>query len=280
MRTARVTCDCCCAEVVEDAPENFSRPSGTGCAFAFYPALKRWAIVGAPLRGWDRLVRLGFFARSLFFCLLLAASVGVWGQSSSGTQSGGPPAGNSPPTSSGNSQRPDTSFPTPEPPKPDLSAPRSDRVNARDLGTDLGESSSKDTQVDVEAPENDARAHPKSAEAVAEEAAATGNANAVGEFHPWNPHKAGKDVEVGDYYFKRKNYKAAEDRYREALFYKENDAEATYHLAVCLQKMERPREALEQYRGYLKILPSGPHARAAHDAIDELTAPAKTRAAK
>lgn len=153
-------------------------------------------------------------------------------------------------------------------------------MNASDLGTDLGESSSKDTQVDVDAPENDARAHPKSAEAVAEEAAAAGDANAVGEFHPWNPHKAGKDVEVGDYYFKRKNYKAAEDRYREALFYKENDAEATFHLALCLQKMERPREALEQYQTYLKILPSGPHARAAHEAIGELTAPAKTRAAK
>ncbi len=132
----------------------------------------------------------------------------------------------------------------------------------------------------MDAPENDARAHPKSAEAVADEAAGTGSTNAVGEFHPWNPHKAAKDVEVGDYYFKRKNYKAAEDRYREALFYKENDAEATFHLALCLQKMERPREALEQYETYLKILPSGPHSRAAHDAIEELTAPAKTRAAK
>ena len=204
--------------------------------------------------------------------------MGVWGQSSSGSQPDSSPST----APAGKSQKPDTSFPTPTPApaRPDLSPPRSDRVNAGDLGTDLGESSSKDTQVNVDAPENDARAHPKSAEAVADEAAGTGSTNAVGEFHPWNPHKAGKDVEVGDYYFKRKNYKAAEDRYREALFYKENDAEATFHLALCLQKMERPREALEQYETYLKILPSGPHARAAHDAIDELTAPAKTRAAK
>lgn len=217
---------------------------------------------------------------SFVLFLVVACSVGIWGQSSSGSQPGGPPAGNSQPTSSGNSQKPDTSFPTPAPARPDLSPPRSDRVNASDLGTELGESSSKDTQGDVDAPENDARAHPKSAEAVADEAAATGSTNSVGEFHPWNPHKAGKDVEVGDYYFKRKNYKAAEDRYREALFYKENDAEATFHLALCLQKMERPREALEQYETYLKILPSGPHARAAHEAIEELTASAKARAAK
>jgi len=207
---------------------------------------------------------------SFVLFLVVACSVGIWGQSSSGSQ----------PTSSGNSQKPDTSFPTPAPARPDLSPPRSDRVNASDLGTELGESSSKDTQGDVDAPENDARAHPKSAEAVADEAASTGSTNSVGEFHPWNPHKAGKDVEVGDYYFKRKNYKAAEDRYREALFYKENDAEATFHLALCLQKMERPREALEQYETYLKILPSGPHAPAAHEAIEELTASAKARAAK
>ena len=46
---------------------------------------------------------------------------------------------------------------------------------------------------------------------------APGNGD-VSEFHPWNPHKAAKDIEVGDYYFKeRKNYRAAADRYREAL---------------------------------------------------------------
>ena len=37
------------------------------------------------------------------------------------------------------------------------------------------------------------------------------------EFHTWNPHKAAKDIEVGNFYFKRGNYRAAEDRYREAL---------------------------------------------------------------
>jgi tetratricopeptide (TPR) repeat protein len=153
-------------------------------------------------------------------------------------------------------------------------------VKVDDLGPELGESSSRDTQIDASEPENDARAHPRSAEAVAEEAAANGSASAVGEFRPWDPHKAAKSVEVGDYYFKRKNYKAAEDRYREALVYKENDAEATFHLAVCLQKMERSGEALAQYEGYLKILPYGPHAGEAQKAIEHLTASAKAGAAK
>jgi tetratricopeptide (TPR) repeat protein len=97
----------------------------------------------------------------------------------------------------------------------------------------------------------------------------SGNAG-VNEFHPWNPHKAAKDIEVGDYYFKRKNYRAAEDRYREALFYKDNDAVATFRLAVCLEKMDQPEDASKEYQSYLKIMPHGPQAEEAHKAIDRL----------
>jgi len=96
----------------------------------------------------------------------------------------------------------------------------------------------------------------------------------VSEFHPWDPHKAAKDIEVGDFYFKRKNYRAAEDRYREALFYKDNDATATFRLAVCLEKMGRPDEARKEYESYLKILPYGPQAEEAHKAMERLKDPA------
>jgi len=95
----------------------------------------------------------------------------------------------------------------------------------------------------------------------------------VGEFHPWDPHKAAKDVEVGDFYFRRKNYRAAEDRYREALLYKDNDAVATFRLAVCLEKMDRPGEARQEYENYLKILPHGPEAEQAKKALDRLKRP-------
>ena len=95
----------------------------------------------------------------------------------------------------------------------------------------------------------------------------SGEAN---EVHPWNPHKAAKDIEVGDFYFKRKNYHAAEARYREALVYKSNDAMATFGLARCLDKLGKPDEAREKYESYLKILPQGPHAEEAHKALDRL----------
>jgi Flp pilus assembly protein TadD len=91
------------------------------------------------------------------------------------------------------------------------------------------------------------------------------------QMHPWDPHKAAKDIEVGDYYLKvRKNYRAAEDRYREALYYKENDAVATYGLAVSLEKLNRTEEARQEYETYLKILPEGSEAKNARKALARL----------
>ena len=96
----------------------------------------------------------------------------------------------------------------------------------------------------------------------------------VNEMHPYNPHKADKDVEVGDFYFKMKNYKAAESRYAEALLYKSDDAEATFKLAATREKLGEEEDALAGYQSYLKILPEGPHAKEAKDAIEKLTNPA------
>jgi tetratricopeptide (TPR) repeat protein len=154
-----------------------------------------------------------------------------------------------------------------------LAPPRSDSVNADALDNEPGESSSKDTLIDLSPPADDAKAHPQSSEMLMDVERSSGDAN-VSEFHPWNPHKAAKDVEVGDFYFKRKNYRAAEDRYREALFYKDNDAVATFRLAVCLDKMDQPDEARTQYEAYLKILPYGPQADEAQKAIERLKGPA------
>ena len=153
-----------------------------------------------------------------------------------------------------------------------LAPPRSDSVNAASLGDDAGSSSSKDTQIDLSPPPNDSKEHPKSSDILSDEGSAGGGDTT--EFHPWDPHKAAKDVEVGDYYFKRKNYGGAESRYREALLYKDNDAIATYKLAVCLEKMNRPDDALSEYESYLKILPYGPEAAEAKKAIDRLKSPA------
>src|SRR6516165_7591100 len=75
------------------------------------------------------------------------------------------------------------------------------------------ESSSKQTQIDISAPSGDEK-HP-------------GNSDSeLSEFHPWDPHKAAKCIEVGDWYFKQENYRAAMSRYQEALEWKPKDAKA------------------------------------------------------
>ncbi len=153
-----------------------------------------------------------------------------------------------------------------------MAPPRSDRVQADDLGQGVGESSSKDTQVDLSAPADDAKAHPQSSAALAEAEAAALGSGGITEFHTWDPHKAAKSVEVGDFYFRRKNYRAAEDRYREALRYKDNDAVATIRLAECLEKLGISDDARAEYESYLKILPHGPQASEAQKAIDRLKA--------
>jgi tetratricopeptide (TPR) repeat protein len=155
---------------------------------------------------------------------------------------------------------------------PNLAPPRSDRVQVDDLGPGVGESSSKDTQLDLSPPADDAKVHPQSSAAVAAAEAEALSPGGITELHSWDPHKAAKSVEVGDFYFRRKNYHAAEDRYREALRYKDNDAIATIRLAVCLEKLGVWDDARAEYESYLKILPHGPQAAEAQRAIDRLKA--------
>lgn len=205
--------------------------------------------------------------RSWLLVLLLTVGTALWAQDSSSA-----PSKAQPPDSSPKASRPVAQ-------NPNLAPPRSDTVNIRDLGGDSGDSSSKDTQIDLSPPADDEKTHPKSSE-VLEDVEGTPGSGDVNEMHPWDPHKAAKDVEVGDYYFKRKNYVGAESRYREALYYKDNDAIATYRLAICLEKMGRSDEAIAEFESYLRILPHGPQAEDSRKAIDRLKTPSNTKAAK
>ena len=186
----------------------------------------------------------------MLLALLISGSVAVCAQNSS-----------APDSTSSKSKESSQSTPARS---PNLAPPRSDRVDASTLPDD-GQSSSKSTQIDLTPPADDAKAHPKSSDILMDE----GSAEAA-DTHPWDPHKAAKDIAVGYSSYKNKNYSAAESRYREALYYKDNDAIATYHLALCLEKLDRPGEAREQYGNYLKILPHGPEAENAKKAIERL----------
>ena len=157
---------------------------------------------------------------------------------------------------------------------PQQASPREDKEASAARATE--ESSSRDTRVDLSPPGNDEKSHPLSGAAVSD---AQQSASDVQELHPWDPHKAAKDVEVGDYYFKRKNYKAAVERYKHALIYKQNDAIATFRLAESLDKTGKSGEAITYYQNYLKILPHGPYAGDAQKALARLDPESKASAA-
>jgi tetratricopeptide (TPR) repeat protein len=169
--------------------------------------------------------------RGLLVSVMLACAL-AWGQGA--------------PTAEGKSGPPPPKNPPP---------PRSEPVE------DPNESSSRDSIGDIRDPN---AAPPMSEEG--EEAADSD----VQEMHPWDPHRAEHNVEVGDYLMKRKSYRAAESRYREALEYKPNDAIATFRLAVVLEKMGEREEARQRYEEYLKVLPQGPLAGDAKKALERL----------
>jgi tetratricopeptide (TPR) repeat protein len=183
------------------------------------------------------------------------------------------------PTSPPSQLPPPPSEPGPYGPAGPSSASEPPRAAPPETPSDTpGTSTSKDDKVDISPPANDTKAHPN---------AGMDNPD-IGEFHPFDPHRAAKDVEVGDFYFKQRNYRAAISRYREALLYKPNDAIATFSLADALEKSGNLQEAAQNYRAYLKILPNGPKATDAHKALQRLLAkgaaatkpkPAKTAAA-
>jgi tetratricopeptide (TPR) repeat protein len=99
--------------------------------------------------------------------------------------------------------------------------------------------------------------------------------DSVTELHSWDPHKAMKDVEIGDFYFKRQNYHAALSRYCEALTYKPNDAIATFRIAEALEKSGDVAGAQAYYQAYLKILPAGPFAAQSKKALDRIKSQAE-----
>jgi tetratricopeptide (TPR) repeat protein len=137
--------------------------------------------------------------------------------------------------------------------------PRSDNPQEQQVPPGY-DSSSKSNIGDITPPANDTKDHPES----------TTMNDEVGEFSAWNPMRALKDVEVGDFYAKKGNYAAAESRYREALKFKPHDAVATMRLADTLEKLKRPQEAINFYQDYLRILPNGPDSGKAREGLQRL----------
>jgi tetratricopeptide (TPR) repeat protein len=74
-----------------------------------------------------------------------------------------------------------------------------------------------------------------------------------------------KSTEIGNFYFKRKNYKAAISRFQEAADTDPNYAPAYLGLGKAYEKLGQTQKALESYRKYLDMLPSDKDAENAKD---------------
>jgi tetratricopeptide (TPR) repeat protein len=155
------------------------------------------------------------------------------------------------------------------PPRSDAPAPAASpsRQKAQAPPRSEQESSSKDSITDLSPPPEDIERHPEDYPDW-DSAPPTD----VQEMSPYNPHRAAKDIEVGDYYFSRGNLKGAALRFRDALMYKPKDPEATFKLARTLEKMGEKPEAASLFRQYGRLAPGGPFAEAAAKGFERLRA--------
>lgn len=141
-----------------------------------------------------------------------------------------------------------------KPPQPEAT-PQS---QPQPIEEDRGESSSKDSQIDL-------NARPL--------APAGGSRKVIDpNSYPFDPHRAAKDVEVGNYYLKQKNYRAALERFHDALLYNPNDAVALYGQAVTQERLNLFSQAYKSYSRYLEVLPHGPMAKESQEGLKRMGA--------
>ena len=73
-----------------------------------------------------------------------------------------------------------------------------------------------------------------------------------------NPMLAEENLEIGNFYYKRKNYKAAIQRYLEALEYQPNLIKAFEALARAYEKNDEIDKAINTYKDFLEKYPDSP----------------------
>ena len=195
--------------------------------------------------------------RLLFLCFAVAVLAGVGGHAFAQEDQDNQP--HIQPRKEEKQKRPAKPSATPQAAQPDEQSPDAQPPdiplpNAQPAGQPQGESSSKDSQIDLTAgPPRGSNVAPSPANEPR-----------------YDPHRAEKDIEVGNYYLKQKNYRAALERFHDALIYKPDDAQATYGLAVTQEKVDLFSQAYNSYSKYLELLPEGPDAKEAQEGLKRM----------
>lgn len=78
--------------------------------------------------------------------------------------------------------------------------------------------------------------------------------------YSFNPLEAQKDLQVGNYYFRKGDYKAAKNRFREATLWNPSYAEAFLRLGESEDKLKDKAAAEQAYNKFLELAPTGKEA--------------------
>lgn len=73
--------------------------------------------------------------------------------------------------------------------------------------------------------------------------------------YSFNPLEADRDLKIGNYYFKKGNYKAAASRFREATRWNPTYAEAFLRLGESEEKLNNKPASQQAYEKYLELSP-------------------------
>ncbi len=78
--------------------------------------------------------------------------------------------------------------------------------------------------------------------------------------YSFNPLEAEKDLKIGNYYFKKGNYKAAVNRFREASLWNPSYADAYLRLGDSEEKLKDKPAAAAAYAKFLELAPDAKEA--------------------
>jgi tetratricopeptide (TPR) repeat protein len=92
----------------------------------------------------------------------------------------------------------------------------------------------------------------------------------IEEKFAFNPLQSKKDVTIGDFYFKKGDFKAAALRYREATKWNDGNAEAWLRLGDAEEKMKDAKAAREAWAKYLQLAPEAKNAGEVRKKLEKL----------
>ena len=88
--------------------------------------------------------------------------------------------------------------------------------------------------------------------------------------YSFNPLQSKKEVTVGNFYFKKGDFKAAAGRFREATKWNDGNAEAWLRLGEAEERRENPKAARDAYKKFLELQPDSKNAEEVKKRLEKL----------